>query len=1031
MSRLLVQKYLNELDALRRVSGTNRETVVREAFKTLLKEWGRDKGLQFLAEDRLPNPIDERRYVDGALVEPQLRIRFGYWEAKDTEDDLDREIAKKLRRGYPQDNIIFENSKTAVLIQNRREVLRAEVADADEIERLVEQFFKYEPEAVRDFRRAVEQFKADLPAVLAALRETIDRAENGNPAFKNAAVKFLKHAQETINLSVAMADVREMLIQHILTEEIFNQVFDNSDFHHNNNVAKELYALEETFFTGGVKRETVERLKPYYAAIKRAATSVPSHQEKQKFLKVIYESFYKVYNPKAADRLGVAYTPNEIVRFMIESADWLCQKHFDKRLIDENVEILDPATGTGTFIVDLLEHFRGQKDKLRHKYREELHANEVAILPYYVANLNIEATYAAITGEYLEYPNLCFVDTLDNLGWSRGKGSKGALGDLFGAVSDENIARIKRQNERTISVIIGNPPYNANQLNENENNKNREYRGIDARIKDTYIRESGAQKTKQYDMFVRFVRWATDRLPERGVLAFVTNRAFIDKRNFDGYRKVLAREFSEIWVVDLGGDWKERGAAAGGNVFGIGTGVAISLLVKGAGKTAQHIRYACPPVASKDDKLAWLDTNAIGSIPFDEITPDSKGYWLDTETTGFDALIPVVSKAVKQTKRKSEEKAIFKTFSLGVVTARDEWVYGREKDEIADRLSYFAGVYNSDVKAYGGKKLTPETVKKLSATIKWTRAVKRDLESGTVYGIDRQRIQACLYRPFGKELLYFDPKLNEMRYQLPGLYTPGEPNPTILFTDAGSQKPFVALSTDGIYDYHLVGGAAATVGAPIRRTNAEGGVVDNITDWALEQFHGHYETGKTPERTIDKDAIFRYVYGVLHDPVYREKYALNLKREFPRVPFYRDFWTWADWGGTLMALHTFYQKVEPWALARVDRPDRTAKASGIAPKAMLKALSGAGTIVLDSDTQLTGVPKEAWDYRLGNRSALEWVLDQYKEKTPKDPTIREKFNTYRFAGHKDRIVELLARVTRVSVETQKIVEEMKAAKNAR
>jgi len=382
MSQLLVQKYLNDLADLRKASGTNRESVVREALKTLLKDWGKSEGLLFIPEYEHKTALDERRYVDGALVEAQMRLPRGYWEAKDTNDDLDAEIAKKLRRGYPQDNIIFEDSETAVLIQNRKEVLRAKVDDPDAIERLVGQFFKFEPEVIHEFRKAVEQFKEDLPAVLSALRKTIENAEAENPHFKKAAVKFLKHAQETINPSVTAADVREMLIQHFLTEEIFSQIFDNSDFHHNNNVAKELYALEGTFFTGGVKRDSIDKLKTYYVAIKRAAAVVFSHQEKQKFLKMIYESFYKVYNRKAADRLGVAYTPNEIVRFMIESADWLCQKHFGKKLIDKNVEILDPAAGTGTFIVDLLEHFRGQKDKLKYKYENELHANEVAILPY-------------------------------------------------------------------------------------------------------------------------------------------------------------------------------------------------------------------------------------------------------------------------------------------------------------------------------------------------------------------------------------------------------------------------------------------------------------------------------------------------------------------------------------------------------------------------------------------------------------------------------------------------------------------------
>jgi predicted helicase len=547
MSQLLIQHYLNELQTLRRVSGTARESVVSEAFKTLLKDWGRQRDLIFVPQYEYQTLKKTRVYPDGALLY-ELRVPLGYWEAKDEEDDLDKEIEKKFRKGYPQDNIIFEDSHEAVLIQNKQEVMRCGVDDPARLQSLLELFFDYERPEIADFRRAVAQFRTDLPAVLTALRHMIDTAERENDNFQREALLFLRHAQNTINPSVTAADVREMLIQHILTEDIFSQVFEDSSFHHQNNVAKKLYALENTFFTGKVKHDTLIALRPYYAAIKSAAVLVTSHHEKQTFLKVLYENFYKVYDLKKADRLGVIYTPNEIVRFMIESADWLCQKHFGKALIDKQVEILDPAAGTGTFITELFEHFRGQPAKLRYKYLEELHANEVAILPYYVANLIIEATYTAING-YEEYPNLCFVDTLDNTTALRAH--KGQQGDLFGAVSKENAARIKRQNEKKISIIIGNPPYNANQLNENENNKNRKYPEIDSRIKETYLKASTAQKTKLYDMYARSFRWASDRVDENGIVAFVSNSSFIHKFTFDGFRKIAAREFNEIWLVDL------------------------------------------------------------------------------------------------------------------------------------------------------------------------------------------------------------------------------------------------------------------------------------------------------------------------------------------------------------------------------------------------------------------------------------------------------------------------------------------------
>ena len=434
---------------------------------------------------------------------------------------------------------------------------------------------------ITEFRKAVEQFKTDLPMVLEALRSMIERAHKREPDFRKAAEEFLKHAQEAINPSLTEADVREMLIQHILTEDIFTAVFPGTPFHKDNNVARELYKLEATFFKGDTKYQTLKGMAPYYAAIRSAAAQIGTHHEKQTFLKVIYENFYKVYNPKAADRLGVIYTPNEIVRFMIESADWLCEKHFGRNLIDKDVEILDPAAGTGTFVCEMLEHFRGQPAKLKHKYLEELHANEVAILPYYVANLNIEATYAAIAGEYLEYPNLCFVDTLDNTYALRKY--RGHMDDLFGSLSDDNVRRIRRQNSRKISVIIGNPPYNANQLNENDNNKNREYPEIDKRIKETYIEASTAQKTKA----LRHVRavlslgesigWTTTVFWPSSPTA-ASSTAVLSTGSESGCQGDSTRSD----IVDLGGDVRANPKLSGTkhNVFGIQTGVAISFMVK-------------------------------------------------------------------------------------------------------------------------------------------------------------------------------------------------------------------------------------------------------------------------------------------------------------------------------------------------------------------------------------------------------------------------------------------------------------------
>jgi len=1040
MSQILIQQYLNQLASLRKVSGTSRESVVREAFKDLLKGWARSHDLVFVPEYEIETKAKDRRYVDGALLY-ELRLPFGYWEAKDEKDDLDAEIEYKFRRGYPQDNIIFEDSTEAVLIQNRQEVLRCGVDDVAALEKLLVLFFGYERVEIAEFRGAVDQFKTDLPAVLESLRAMIARAYAENAAFRKASQKFLVHAQEAINPSLTDADVREMLIQHVLTEEIFSKVFGEDDFHQHNNVAKELYALEETFFTGDLKKRTLRGLGSYYAAIRAAAAQIGSHHEKQAFLKVIYENFYKVYNVKAADRLGVVYTPNEIVRFMVESADWLCEKHFERNLIDKDVEILDPAAGTGTFICELLEHFRGQKAKLKHKYLEELHANEVAILPYYVANLNIEATYAAITGDYLEYPNLCFVDTLDNVGLHTA--AHGTTADLFGSVSEQNLARIKRQNSRKISVIIGNPPYNANQANENDNNKNREYPEIDQRIKHTYIAESTAQKTKLYDMYARFLRWASDRVSENGIVAFVSNSSFIDSRTFDGFRKVVAQEFNEIWVVDLKGNARnsgERRRQEGGNIFDnqIRVGIAVYFLVRKKGTKGCRIFYeAVRDYAKSDEKREFLTSTALRELPFQEIRPDARHNWLKLTQNDFESLLPVATKEAKLSRKPSQEKAIFRLFTLGVVTNRDEWVYGDDVATLSAKVNYLIDAYNADVKKLSAVRDSEKLAEMLDSNVKWTRAVKNDLRKGVLYEFSPNCIVEGFYRPFVKRRLYFSRQLNEMVYQVPQLFGPTAGANRAFCFAAEERSEFGVIAFQNLPNKDVFMPSAAQVLA-LYRFDENGQRVDNITDWALDQFKKQYQPGRAkPKRLITKEAIFDYVYGVLHDPVYREKYALNLKRAFPRIPFYPNFWQWADWGKTLMDLHIGYETVAPFELERIEAgpaPQASARKRGQdaseraeAPKPMLKANREAGRIVLDSQTTLSGVPPEAWDYRLGNRSALEWILDQYKEKKPKDPTVREKFDTYRFADHKENVIDLLMRVTRVSVETQKIVQAMRNA----
>ncbi len=809
---------------------------------------------------------------------------------------------------------------------------------------------------------------------------------------------FLEICRKSINPEISLEDVREMIIQHILTEDIFINIFNESQFHRENNIARELQGVIETFFTGNTKRNTLGTIERYYAVIRRTAANIYNHHEKQKFLKAIYENFYKAYNPKAADRLGIVYTPNEIVRFMIESVDYLVHKHFGKLLADSGVEILDPATGTGTFVTELIEYL--PKDKLRYKYKYEMHCNEVAILPYYIANLNIEFTYKQKMGEYEEFEHICFVDTLDHAAFHLKQM------DLF-AMSVENTQRIQNQNDRNISVIIGNPPYNAKQENFNQDNANRSYEEIDKRIKYTYVKEGTAQnQIVIYDMYTRFVRWASDRLSKNGIIAFVSNSSFIDALAYDGFRKVVADEFNEIWIVDAKGNARnsgERRRREGGNVFSdkIKVGIAVYFLVRNQESEGFKIFYnAIKDYAKAEEKQEYFRENTLDKLSFEHIIPDKKHNWLNQSDNDFDQLLPLIDKDVKSG---NSEKALFKLFSLGIDTHRDAWVYDVSQNALQQKIKYFIMVYERTLKDENYAE---------RMTIKWDSELTQYLIERVLKKFEPQKIVRSLYRPYTKQFFYFDKHFNFRTFQWFKIFEEGDlKQKYIAFVTLGNSKPFHCLSSNSIIDLHFTGDSQCL---PLYYYDKEGNRIDNITDWGLQQFQNHYN-----DKNLTKLDIFHYTYAVLHHPEYRSKYELNLKREFPRLPFYDNFYQWVEWGSKLMELHINYETVEPYPLTRIDTN------TNLKPKTKLKADREKNSINLDDITFLQDIPKIAWEYKLGNRSALEWILDQYKEKKPKDQTIAERFNTYRFADYKETVIDLLQRVCTVSVETMKIIEAMR------
>ena len=1017
MSRLLVTQYQAEVEKIIRYGGSKKETSIRNAFERLLNDYCKPRNYLLVPELDFKTRFNTTVYPDGTIKDA-IRLEHGWWESKDEYDKLDVEIEKKFEKGYPDENILFEDSQNAVLIQHSREIGRVSMQDAEALDRLLNIFVDYERPEVRDFRAAIAKFKEDIPSILDKLRETIQIAEKENQEFCDRRNAFLAVCRQSINPEISIFDVHEMLIQHILTEDIFTNIFHESQFHRENNIARELSAMLDTFFTGTIRRNTLKSIEYYYAVIRRSSENIANHHEKQKFLKALYENFYKAYNPKAADRLGIVYTPNEIVRFMIESADHLVHKHFGKLLSDEGVEILDPCTGTGTYITELIEYLPAHK--LEHKYKHEIHCNEMAILPYYIANLNIEFTYAQKMERYEEFQNICLVDTLDHCGFA------GKQGDMF-AMSVQNTARIQNQNDRNISVIIGNPPYFANQANENENNKSRSYESVDSRIRETYVKQSIAQKIKAYDMYARFFRWASDRLNSDGVIAFITNYSFTRAKGFDGFRKTIVQEFQEIYIIDLGGGI--RSGDKTGSVFGITLGVAISFMIKRDEKNNRpcYIHYFSSSfLKTFEEKLKFISETKFSDIPFINIQPDKYGNWLKISSQHeYNDLVLLCDKESKH-HILSQENTIFRLSSNGVSTNRDEWIYDFNEHHLALKAAYFMNEYNSEVDRWMQYKKDNnyldtkqesnpivDNFLKEKISVKWSKMIKRDkLRKGKKGEFDKLRIIPSLYRPYIYKFIYFDyipiDIIGQQKDLFPNINCE---NVTITYS-FGERSDFAVLAAKSIpnLDMYLPNAAKCL---PLYRYDEKGDRIDNITDWGLTQFQTHYKDSQ-----ITKENIFHYTYAVLHYPAYRTKYELNLKREFPRLPFYEDFHQWVTWGKALMDLHLNYETIEPYGLQRVETATKDN------PKAKLKTDKIKGVISLDENTQLVGVDAIAWDYKLGNRSALEWILDQYKEKKPKDPTIAKLFHTYKFADYKEQVIDLLQRVCTVSIRTMEIIQQM-------
>ena len=1031
-----IKNYYAELKEYQKI-GAEHEGAVRIAFQNLLQHYCRQVNLILVCEKTRQTKTNKRIRLDGEVVDA-FGLPHGHWEAKDTQDDLPTEAQRKSEAGYPFKNIIIQSPNRALLYQNEHLRLDCDLTDPKNLINLFETFFGYQEENIVDWYAAVEEFREKVPVLGRGVAKRIQTEMKDNPAFLQAFQSFHQQCKASIDPNLTEAQVEEMLIQHLLTERIFRTVFDNPDFTNRNIIAQEIEKVIYILTRRSPSRsEFLRPLNPFYVAIEKTAAAITDFSQKQDFLNTVYEQFFQGFSVKVADTHGIVYTPQPIVDFMVKSVEHVLKTEFGRSLSDMGVHIIDPFVGTGNFIVRLMQEIQGRR--LPQKYREELHCNEVMLLPYYIANLNIEHAYFERTGSYEPFPHICFVDTFDTVDLMDAPHQTGE----FSYFTPENTLRVEEQRETPMFVVIGNPPYNSRQANENDNNKNRPHTAVDARVRNTFAADSSAQlKNKLYDPYVKAFRYAMDKLGDEGIVTFVTNNSFIDGQAFDGMRRHLAEEFDRLYILDLGGNVR-KGQPGDSNVFGIQVGVSINIFVKskrkvgGVSNPAEVEAVSNPAftfricyndemaAVSRARTFAFLEEKQhVGNVTWQALTPDKRHTWLTADLhNDFDTFVPMGSKTAKASKG-NVEGVLFKTYSLGIATNRDAWVYNFNQTALTENMQAMIEFYNSQALKWEhqtGQNINVDDFVAYDDTqIKWTDRLKSELTKGRLVEFLPKNIRTSVYSPFTKLNLYFDKLMNQRTYVFPSIFPTSDTekeNQVICVAGIGNRKGFGCLATDKISTLDL--GAFENSQCFPFYTYDEDGTSrrENITDWALTQFQKHYA-----DDTITKWDIFHYTYGLLHQPEYREMYQENLKRDLPHIPFAEDFWGFAKAGARLAELHINYESQLQYAkLEPIETPGMQVNLQ----VERMKFSKDKTQLKYNDFLTLDGIPPEVFEYRLGNRSALEWVVDQYRVKTDKRSGLVNNPNREEDAEY---IVRLIGQVITVSLETVAIVKGLPALK---
>lgn len=860
---------------------------------------------------------------------------------------------------------------------------------------------------------------------------------------------FLKELQDDLNDSITREEAIEMLAQHIITKPVFDALFEGYSFTSHNPVSVAMQGVLEVLNEHNLEKEA-ETLEKFYESVRMRAAGIDDLTAKQKIIVELYDKFFRKAFPKMTERLGIVYTPVEVVDFIIHSVNDVLQQEFGQTLGSKGVHIIDPFTGTGTFITRLLQSGLISNDELAYKFKNEIHANEIVLLAYYIAAINIEQVYHNIMGgDYVPFEGICLTDTF----------ALYEKDDLVSEVLADNSTRRRKQKKLDIRVIVGNPPYSAGQTSANDNNANIGYPTLDASISATYAQHSTATSTKNLmDSYIRAIRWASDRIGESGVVGYVSNASFVDGNSMDGLRKCLVAEFSSIYVFHLRGNQRTSGELSrkeGGKIFGSGSRapIAISVLVKNPNAAKHGQVYFCDigDYLTREQKLDKI--NELGSVRgiadaalWQAITPDEHNDWIGLRDNTFEKFISIGDK------RDESAVTLFDNFSLGLATGRDHWVYNSSKSTLLQNMKQMIKFFNSEVERYKQacaavtKEQFPDVdqfIQISPANISWNRNLKTDLSRHITREFDSNAVVTAIYRPFTKTNAYFNKHFTAMMYQLPKLFSKGTKNKVICVTGKGSKNGFSVIITDCLPDLNIleagaqgfplylydVAGATQTIDifdvhdSKTVKQNSNDGVSDKGLNYFKEQYNTH---------SISKEDVFYYVYGIFHSTEYKERYADNLSKELPRIPAVKkfdDFKSFSEAGRKLADLHLNYETVEPYPvtieggallLSTFHDSDYYVTQMKFASK------TDKSTVVYNHKITMHDIPLEAYEYVVNGKPALEWVMERQAVTTHKDSGIVNDANLWATETMGDAAypLKLFQRVITVSLETMKIVKSL-------